>query len=244
LAESVGGQLPADRSAVIAFTSPNDGDGTSRLLISLAPELARRRPGGLLVADGDFHRAGLTKRLSISRPQLGGMSSPVVYATNVAGLSVLPIPTAIRADAIAGQAEDLLNRCAGANQMFALESIPGLPNTAPWVDSGSGNVGEIVTHQRSTGGCRAKHRGPAVRIDPSWIDRLREDWPLVLLDVVSLEHADAWPTLEQCDAAYLVVCIGRTKRPAVRRAVSTFRSRGIRLLGCVALIPVGPDAEQ
>ena len=143
LAESVRRQLPTGHSAVVAFTSPGDDDGKSGLLISFAPELARLSPGGLLVADADFHCAELTSRLSISRGQTGG-TSPLIYSTNFPGLSVLPIPTAIRAD---------------------------------------GRQGAAFSNSLT------------VRINPAWIDRWRADWPLVLLDAVSLRHAEAWPML-------------------------------------------------
>jgi Mrp family chromosome partitioning ATPase len=208
LADSVRRQLPAGRSAVVAFTSPSDDDGRSGLLVSLAPELARRSPGGLLVADGDFHHAELTSRLSISPRQSGG-ASPLVYATNFPGLSVLPIPAAIRPDG-------------GA--------------------AGGAAAGRIA--QQPPGGrraMRAKEGLPIVRLNPAWVDRWRADWPLVLLDAASLQHTDAWPMLERCDGVYLVVCIGSTKRRALRQAVSAFRSHGIALLGCVAMSPAGPE---
>ena len=133
----------------------------------------------------------------------------MVYATNFPGLSVLPIPAAIRPDG-------------GATDGAA--------------------AGRIA--QQPPGGRRAMRREecpPIVRLNPAWVDRWRADWPLVLLDAASLQHTDSWPMLERCDGVYLVVCIGYTKRRALRQAVSAFRSRGIALLGCVAMSPAGPE---
>ena len=83
-----------------------------------------------------------------------------------------------------------------------------------------------------------------MRINPAWIDRWRADWPLVLLDAVSLRHAEAWPMLTRCDSEYLVVCIGQTKRRALRQAASAFRARGVPLLGCVAMSPAEPETSR
>ena len=64
LAKAIRGRLPADRSSVVAFTSPGDGDGKTTLVEVLAPELASRTPGGALVADADFRKSDLTARLA------------------------------------------------------------------------------------------------------------------------------------------------------------------------------------
>jgi Mrp family chromosome partitioning ATPase len=229
LAESLRRQLPTDRPAVVAFTSPGDGDGKSALLLSLAPELARRSPGGLLVADGDFHCAELTGRLSISCPQTGE-PSPLIYATNFPGLSVLPIPTAIQVEV--GQGEKSPNPRGGENG-----TLPFGPRLR---HSPAGTLAE----ERPGAGRRAMRAAkcpPTVRINPQWIDQWRENWPLVLLNAASLRHADVWPMLERCDGAYLVVCIGHTRRRALCQAASTFRARGVPLLGCVAMTPAGPE---
>ena len=203
LAHSLRCRLPADRSVVLGFTSPGDGDGKSGLLLSLAPELARCSPGGLLVADGDFHGREISRRLSLSGPETGS-ASPAIYATNFPGLSVLPIPA------------------------------------RALTDERPENSGGTLA-RRASEGRRATRSAAAVRINPACVDQWRKDWPLVLLDALSLEHTDAWPMLSRCDGVYLVACLGHTKRRALRQAASSFRARGIRLLGCVAIVPAGPE---
>lgn len=69
----------------------------------------------------------------------------------------------------------------------------------------------------------------------SWIEELREGWPLVLLDMPSLEHAEASRLARCCDAVYLVVRLGHTARRAVAEAAGLLRASGSRLLGCVVV---------
>ena len=69
LAEAIGRRLPADRPSVLALTSPGDGDGKTRVLTVLAPELARRTPGGVLAVDADFRKADLTGAADACREQ-------------------------------------------------------------------------------------------------------------------------------------------------------------------------------
>jgi Mrp family chromosome partitioning ATPase len=76
--------------------------------------------------------------------------------------------------------------------------------------------------------------------DAAWIEELRESWPLVLLDMPSLEHAEAASMLPPCDGVYLVVRLGHTPRRAVAEAARVIALCGGRLLGCVA---VGCDAD-
>ncbi len=91
-AQAIRWRLAADRPAALAITSPMAGDGKTSLVIGLAPELARRTPGGVLVVDADFRGAGLTARLAWTgggRPAGSGL----IWPTSVPGLSVLPMPS-------------------------------------------------------------------------------------------------------------------------------------------------------
>ena len=95
LAKAVCCRLPANRSSVLALTSPGDGDGKTTLAELLAPELAKRTVGGVLAVDADFRRADLTARLAI--PTNGASVGPsAIYPTDLAGLSVLPMSSATR----------------------------------------------------------------------------------------------------------------------------------------------------
>jgi Mrp family chromosome partitioning ATPase len=71
--------------------------------------------------------------------------------------------------------------------------------------------------------------------DPEWIEELRESWPLVLLDMASLEHAETAPLLSYCDGVCLVVRLGHTARRAVAEAVGVIAACGGRLLGCAVV---------
>jgi protein-tyrosine kinase len=73
------------------------------------------------------------------------------------------------------------------------------------------------------------------RFDRSWIEELREGWPLVLLDMASLAYAEAAPLTRFCDGVYLVVRVGYTSQRAVTEAAQVIRNAGGRLLGCVAV---------
>jgi Mrp family chromosome partitioning ATPase len=164
LAQGLRRRLSPKRPAILAFTSPGDGDGKTSLLIHLAPELARHGHGGVLVVDANFHKPDLTSRLTVSagRKPLG---SAVIYPTNLPGLNVLP-----------------------------------------------------MSPQR---GC--------------WLEELRESWPLVLVDMASLAHAEAAAMLRRCDGVCLVVRLGHTVRRAVAKAPRLIRNVGGRLLGCVVV---------
>jgi len=71
--------------------------------------------------------------------------------------------------------------------------------------------------------------------DAAWIDEMRESWPLVLLDMASLEHAETAPILRHCDGVFLVVRLGHTARRAVAEAARVIAVCGGRLLGCVVV---------
>ncbi len=69
----------------------------------------------------------------------------------------------------------------------------------------------------------------------SWIDDLRQTWPLVLIDTPSLANPDVGPLTRCCDGVYLVVRLGRTPRIAVRQATRAISDAGGRLLGSVVI---------
>ncbi len=89
LAKAVRSRLPADRPSVVAVTSPGSGDGKTTLVEILAPELAKRTPGGTLAVDADFRKSDLTSRLGIAARNHG--ESSLIYPTDVIGLNVLPM---------------------------------------------------------------------------------------------------------------------------------------------------------
>ncbi len=62
---------------------------------------------------------------------------------------------------------------------------------------------------------------------------IREHYPQVLLSVGSIESRTAIPLARQCDAAYLVVDLGRTGRQAALEALARLELGGVRVLGCV-----------
>lgn len=170
LAEAICRQLTPNRPAVLALTSPGDGDGKTQVLSVLAPELARRMPWGVLVVDADFRKADLTGLLTLAASRAPG-GSPLVYATDHAGLSVLPMP-------------------------------PGFE----WQ-----------------------------YFDAAWVDQVRETWPLVILDMASLEHAETVSLLGHCDGVCLVVRLGHTSRRAVAEAGRVVSACGGKLMGSVVV---------
>jgi len=168
LAKAVCSRLSSDRPSVVALTSPGDGDGKTTLAEILAPELAKRTSGGALAVDANFRKADLTARLAIPATR-SPVGSSLIYPTDLAGLSVLP-----------------------------------------------------MSHQRE---CRGA--------DGVWIEQMRDNWPLVLLDMASLEHAETAPLLQYCDGVCLVVRLGHTARRAVAEAARVISICGGRILGCV-----------
>ena len=76
---------------VVALTSPGDGDGKTDLLLGLAPQLAQRITGGILVVDADLSNPGLTTRLEMP-PDMTTGQSLLIYPTNLHQLNVLPAP--------------------------------------------------------------------------------------------------------------------------------------------------------
>lgn len=81
---------PLDRTTILAITSPGPGDGKTRLLTALAPQLARRVAGSVVVVDANFRHPGLTSLAIVSSDVAG--SSGVIYPTNRRNLSFLPAP--------------------------------------------------------------------------------------------------------------------------------------------------------
>jgi Mrp family chromosome partitioning ATPase len=76
---------------------------------------------------------------------------------------------------------------------------------------------------------------PASVQQAGWIEDLREDWPLVLVDMGSLVHVEAANLVRRCDGVCLVVRLGHTARRAVGEAVRVVRKCGGQLLGCVVV---------
>jgi Mrp family chromosome partitioning ATPase len=170
LADAIGSRLSAGRSSVIAVTSPGNGDGKTRLVTVLAPELRKRTDEGVLAVDGDFRKADLTSLLTLAASRTPD-GSPLVYPTDLPGLSVLPRP-------------------------------PGLE----WQ-----------------------------YLDAAWIEQLREGWPLVILDLASLEYPETVSVLKHCDGVCLVVRLGHTARRAVREAGRVISAAGGRLWGSIVV---------
>ena len=88
-------------------------------------------------------------------------------------------------------------------------------------------------HPTSLPGLYFQPNSPIEDISPGCIQAWRRRWPLVLLDVPSLEHAEPTPLMRRCDGVYLVVRLGHTARRAVTEAAQAIYVRGGRLLGCV-----------
>jgi Mrp family chromosome partitioning ATPase len=89
IAEAIIQQLTSHRSTVVAITSPGDGDGKTSLLISLAPQLAKRVTTSVLVLDTHFHKPDLTARLKLP-PSGSASSTATIYPTQLPRLHVLP----------------------------------------------------------------------------------------------------------------------------------------------------------
>jgi len=97
LAEKILARLPADRPASLMFTSPDDGDGKTSMLLWLARAIAEQVGGKVLLIDGDFRRPDLAPRLDVdSSPGLADVLmgattwQQVVRPTDVSRLDVLP----------------------------------------------------------------------------------------------------------------------------------------------------------
>ncbi len=91
LAQGVQWRLSSKGPTILALSSPGDGDGKTSLLLNLAPELAKRIDGGVLVFDANFRKPDLSSQLIFSAGRAAGGSN-LIYPTNLPGLSVLPAP--------------------------------------------------------------------------------------------------------------------------------------------------------
>jgi len=89
-AETIFRRMQPNHPAILALCSPADGDGKTNLMVALAPELAKRT-GGALVIDADSHNADLTNRLTLSTAAARPGSADLIYPTNQPGLYVMPI---------------------------------------------------------------------------------------------------------------------------------------------------------
>ena len=96
-AEQILRQLPGDRSQVLLFTSPADGQGKTMTLARLAPLLARGLEGGVLVVDADFRNPDMARWLAVAPTWclpdvLTGAAewAAAVQTTAHAGVSLLP----------------------------------------------------------------------------------------------------------------------------------------------------------
>ena len=89
-AESIMRRVQPGGSSVVALTSPGDGDGKTTLMLALAPELAKLA-GETLVVDADFYEPDLTSRLMLSNRNTSLGPTSLVYPTDCAELSVLPV---------------------------------------------------------------------------------------------------------------------------------------------------------
>ena len=59
-------QLPRDRSQVVLFTSPADGQGKTMTVARLAPRLAQGLEGNLLVVDANFRNPDMARWLAVA----------------------------------------------------------------------------------------------------------------------------------------------------------------------------------
>jgi Mrp family chromosome partitioning ATPase len=81
--------LSLDRPRMVLFTSPSDGDGKTGLLLTLAPELAKRTTGSVLVVDANCRNPDLTAQLHVPGGETR-VQATLIYPTNLPRLSFLP----------------------------------------------------------------------------------------------------------------------------------------------------------
>jgi Mrp family chromosome partitioning ATPase len=97
LAANVAARLSANRSAILMFTSPYDGSGTTETVAGLARAITARIGGEVLAVDGNLRNPGLAAHLGVGAVHglhdvLIGTArwSDLVRPTAVPRLSVLP----------------------------------------------------------------------------------------------------------------------------------------------------------
>jgi len=96
-AEQIIRQLPRDRSQILLFTSPADGQGKTMTLARLAPRLAQCMEGNLLVVDANFRNPDMARCLAVAptcrlSDVLGGAAdwATAVQKSQHDGVSLLP----------------------------------------------------------------------------------------------------------------------------------------------------------
>jgi hypothetical protein len=71
-------------------------------------------------------------------------------------------------------------------------------------------------------------------VDPLVINRCRQRFSVVLVSADTEHSPAAIPLARQCDAAYLVVDLGRTDRQTSFDAMARLERGGVPVLGCIA----------
>ncbi len=126
IAEAILHLMPLNHSQVVAITSPSDGDGKTSLVLGLAPQLALRTAGEVLVVDTNFHQPELSSRITLPARVPTDQSS-LVYPTNHARLSVMPAPHA-------GETVQWLGGAGGQRPMLPQPGPPYLRSHQFWVE--------------------------------------------------------------------------------------------------------------
>ncbi|NLF07796.1 MAG: CpsD/CapB family tyrosine-protein kinase [Pirellulaceae bacterium] len=88
-AEAIYRRVDSNRSAILALTSPDDGDGKTDLMLGLAPELAKLA-GDTLAVDADYAKPDLSLRLILPICDASTGIYSLIYPTNRTDLNVLP----------------------------------------------------------------------------------------------------------------------------------------------------------
>lgn len=69
----------------------------------------------------------------------------------------------------------------------------------------------------------------------SMLEEIREEWPLVILDMPALARPETLTLACACDGVYLTVRLGHTSRRAAAQAGRLIRHAGGQLLGCIVI---------
>lgn len=116
LADNILAQLTLGRPVVLAFTSSGDGHGKTAVLTRLAPALAQRVAGGVLLLDANFRNPDLGVAFGLNS---GGRLPDVLRGKTTWTEAVRPTPTS-RLSLLAG---GHLSEKALASESFDLESL-------------------------------------------------------------------------------------------------------------------------